>query len=164
MPTQPARAQSLIRRESAVCFYLIDALTPHALSAVRASPLHAPVSHRRWAQIRQGRAGARPWRVNRKSHRVPLTRPYAAKNSPASTPLATITGCATRPATTTGASGSLSLTDAMGADEALRLGALRLRDDQNTGDSRRGVGYGARGAGRKGMSTGASRRCCDGLR
>jgi len=44
---------------------------------------------------------------------------------------------------------------AMGPDEPLRLGALRLRDDQNTGDSRRGVGHATSGAGRQGMATGA---------
>jgi hypothetical protein len=42
----------------------------------------------------------------------PLNPSVRRKNSPASTPLATITGAVSRPATTTGANGSLSPTDA----------------------------------------------------
>jgi hypothetical protein len=52
----------------------------------------------------------------------------------------------------------------MGADEALRLGALPLSDDQYAGDPCGGVGHGARGAGRQGMATAARVPGCDGPR
>jgi hypothetical protein len=51
----------------------------------------------------------------------------------------------------------------MGADEPFRLAALHLRDDQNTGDARGGVGHAAR-AGRQGMATAARVADLDGPR
>jgi hypothetical protein len=83
---------------------------PPALTMLRATPFPAPASHRKRPRDKKGAPKRTLGRIE--SHRPRLTRPHVAKKSPASAPLATITGCASRPATMTGANGSLSLTDA----------------------------------------------------
>ena len=83
---------------------------PPALTMLRATPFPAPASHRKRPRDKKGAPKRTLARIE--SHRPRLTRPHVAKKSPASAPLATITGCASRPATMTGANGSLSLTDA----------------------------------------------------
>jgi hypothetical protein len=114
---RPAVCSSVGRGGALPALPRVRALAPTRLRAIASS-----LDHEKGAPSALGRG--------RKNYRLCLTRPYVAKNSPASVPLATVTGCASRPHHDGRQRISVADGRAVGADEA-----LHLCDDQHRGDA-----------------------------
>ena len=103
---QDAAYQSLLKRTRQQYHQqvakLLEDRFPEVASTQPELVAHHYTEEPRRPRYQKRRAKRALGRAHRKSHRLRLTRPYVAKNSPASAPVATIIGCASRPATMTG--------------------------------------------------------------